>query len=122
MADSNALSLFIGANAAGMVGETYGTASAAGTAITDATQLTNKVSVVSGANGNAGVIIPTVGVLQDVIVKNADNAILKVYPANSSDKLNGGSTGASVSIAAYAAVWVKRISATDNIAIEIPAA
>lgn len=122
MADSNALSLFIGANAAGMLGNTNGTATAAGSVIGDATALTNKITVVTSPAGTNGVKIPTVGVGELIVVKNtASGNNLLIYPTSSSDKFNGGSGGAAVTIATGTAALIWRLSATDNLATETTA-
>lgn len=108
-----------------VIGAGYAALTATGASATWAlaAQQVTKFSLVSGADGTKGVKIPLVGQLEMVVVKNADNAVLKVYPANSTtDAFNSGSAGASVDIAAYACAIIWRISSTNNICIEVPAA
>lgn len=105
-----------------LIGWEYSTAAAAGSAITDATDLTSKLSVVSAADNTKGVQVPVASQGEIILVKNSANAVLKVYPSSATDTFNAGSAGAAVSVAAYAAAVIIRISGTDSIAVEIPAA
>ena len=108
---------------AGLIGSTPGTQAAAGTTQATATALTSKFVKVSGASGSNGVSIVdcTPGEVQLIKNTNGANALL-VYPHASTHTFNGGTAGASVSIAANAGVVIWRYDATDSIALEIPAA
>jgi predicted RecA/RadA family phage recombinase len=72
-----------------------GSTQANGTAIAE----TTSVAVVTAADGTKGVILPAGSAGKVVIVKNVDNAILKVYPAGSG-VINTLSASASISMAA----------------------
>jgi predicted RecA/RadA family phage recombinase len=72
-----------------------GSTQANGTAIA----ATTSVASVTAADGTKGVILPTGSAGKIVIVKNVDNAILKVYPAGSG-VINTLSASAAISMAA----------------------
>lgn len=119
---SSLVSLGLAPKVASILGGEYSTVVAAGSAIADATGIGTKVCVVTGANAAKGVQLPEAGVGELIIVKNADNANLLVYPASATHKFNGGTAAAAVTVAAYAGLIVVPISATDSIAIEASAA
>jgi hypothetical protein len=81
------------------------TVTAAGTTVTDATQLTAVFNNVSTAAASTGVKLwdPPVGtttsVGQLIFVRNGGANDLKVYPPNSSGTINGGGAGAGVTLA-----------------------
>lgn len=106
------------------LGWTYSTVAAAGSTIADATQVATRLCVVTGADATKGVILPDCAEVGELyLVKNTGSAsVLKVYPPSSSISFNGGTAGAAVSIAAYAALLFVMISPTDSIAVELAAA
>lgn len=95
--------------------KTVGTGiSAAGSAITDATDLTKFINVISSAAASTGVQLPSqwpVGVF-GIVQNNGANA-LSIYPHSASGTINGGSAGAAVTTAAAAGALVVRASSTD---------
>jgi hypothetical protein len=99
--------------AADILGANVVAVTAAGSAITDAGSITAKLAVVSGADGTKGAILPTWKKGDIFYVKNAANAVLKLYPASASHSINGGTAGASVSLAAYEMAILFADSATN---------
>lgn len=77
------------------------TLTAAGTTITDALQLTATYNNVTTAAANTGVKLwnPASGVGTVIVVRNGGASNLKVYPANTSGTINGGSAGANITLA-----------------------
>lgn len=75
-----------------------GTIAAAGSVQGDATAIANTISVVTGADGTKGVILPaaTAGLVYIVYSSTATNG-LKIYPA-SGDDINDGSADAAITI------------------------
>lgn len=76
---------------------------AAGSTITDATQIGVKspaLVTVTGADGTKGVKLPKASPGKTFTVKNVDNAVLKVYPYEAASLINVLSAGAAISMAA----------------------
>lgn len=71
---------------------------AAGTSITDAAQLPQGLSVVTGADGTKGVILPVAVPGAIVYVKGVTAGVLKVYPVSGS-VINALSASAAISLA-----------------------
>lgn len=117
------INLGVPAVVAEKVGWTYESQDTAGSSQTDATACTNKLVLMDGAGGSTdGVCAPPLGVGEVALIKNHDNATTYVYPSSASGTFNGGSAAAGVQVAAYAGVLLIGITATDTIALEIPAA
>lgn len=90
-----------------------GTVAAAGTTQGTAAALTGGgVNVVTGASGTNGVILPAMSVGQQVIVYNQSASALLLYPA-SGGSLEGGTTNASLSVAAHKSCLAIQATATD---------
>ena len=90
---------------------------AAGTTITDALQLTAFVNVITTAAASTGVKLSSdwpIG--QSGLVDNRGANALNLFPPTASIKINGGTDGAAVTIAAAAVNYVTRLSATDFLA------
>lgn len=81
---------------------------AAGSAYTDAAVVVNRLSLVTGADGTKGVILPAGDAVSETrIVYNSSGSNLKVYP-DAGGTINGGSTDASVTVAAkVCSVFIK---------------
>ena len=101
-ADPQLSSLFLGVS----------TVAATGSAQTDATALGPAFTLVTGADGTKGVILPVADPGQVVIVKNGAAAILKIYPASGAI-INGLSANASYNIASSTATMLVAYSATQ---------
>lgn len=83
---------------AGVENTTTDTVAAAGSAQGDATALTGRVNVVTGADATKGVVLPAAQSGLRVDVYNSTAALgLKVYPA-SGDDINDGTSDAAVTI------------------------
>lgn len=65
------------------------TVAAAGTDQTDATPIATGFTLVSAADGDKGIILPTAAAGKLCLVKNGEAAQLKVWPGTN-DKINGG--------------------------------
>lgn len=118
----NYIASLVGVPSYGVIQSVSAAVSAAGVDITDATALTALVNNVSTVAAATGVGLPVVAIGQTVTVKNAGANALLVYPSSASDKLNGGSDGAAVSIATAAVGVFIRITATDTMVYEAAAA
>lgn len=96
--------------------------SAAGSAITDATDLTAMITNVTTTAASTGVQLFEAPIGAPVLIRNGGANALNVYPHSGSAAINGGSAGAAVAIAAGAFCLCVRLSATLWIACEPPAA
>ncbi len=74
---------------------------AAGSVIGDAAQLSQGLSVVTGADGTKGVILPTAVPGMQVVVKGVTAGVLKVYPKTGAT-INALSASAAISLASGA--------------------
>jgi hypothetical protein len=88
---------------------------AAGTTIADALPLTSKLNVLGTVGSGTGAQLPTVEAGEVVTVKNAGANTLKLYPSGADQKLNGGSDGAAVDVAATETAVCQRLSGTDTL-------
>lgn len=91
--------------------------SAAGSAITDATALTSAVNLLTTVASNTGVLLPDADIGDMIVVGNGGSNAAKVYPPTSSGKINNGSAGAAVSVAAGKGGIFLRASSVHWIAI-----
>jgi len=89
------------------------TVSAAGSAITDATDLTALVNNVTTVAASTGVQLPAVAIGTQVLVRNSGANALLVYPDGALIKINGGTDGAAVSLAATEVGIFAKVSATN---------
>lgn len=85
---------------------------AAGTTITDATDLTASVSVIITAASGSGVQIPSVEISDELEILNLGANTVKVYPDSSTATINQLTGGAAFSLAVNTAVKVKKYTAT----------
>lgn len=87
---------------------------AAGTTIADALQLTSFVNVVATAAASTGVKLSSDWPIGQIgFVQNNGANALNLFPPTASIKINGGTDGAAVAIAAAAGNIVVRLSGTD---------
>jgi hypothetical protein len=100
-ADPQLSSLFLGVS----------TVTATGSAQTDAAALGSAFTLVNGADGTKGVILPVADPGQVIIVKNGAAAILRIYPAPGA-AVNALSVNASYNIAASTATMLVAYSPT----------
>jgi hypothetical protein len=89
------------------------TLSAAGSTIADATDLTKVVTNVSTVGSGQGVQLPDWSIGSLVILRNSGANALTVYPSGTGVKINGGSDGAGVTVAATEVAFLIRVSATN---------
>lgn len=89
------------------------TVSAAGTIITDATDLTALVNNVTTVAASTGVQLPAVAIGTQVLVRNSGANALNVFPDSATIKINGGTDGAAVSLAATEVGIFAKVSATN---------
>ena len=88
------------------------TVAATGTTIANAAALTGPAVVVTGGNGTTGVQLPDLAVGETILV-HSDGGATKLYPHSSTGKINAGSAGANVVVAADETAILFRFSATD---------
>lgn len=89
------------------------TVTAAGTIITDATDLTAVRNNVTTVAASTGVQLPAVPIGTDVWVRNSGANALNVFPDGAGIKINGGTDGAAVSLAATEVGIFCKVSATN---------
>lgn len=123
---------FVGALTGNVTGDVTGTLTgnqliptatkaAAGSAQGDATALSLGFNLVTGADATKGVVLPTAVAGQIVIVRNNDGTSdLKIYPA-SSDKINGGSANAAITIQENTSLMLIAYDATDWYSLPVTA-
>ena len=88
------------------------TVAAAGSDETDAAEITERVTKVTGADAAKGVILPAAGdVGETFLIWNGANAVLLVYPP-SGGTINNAAADAAYSLAANAVALVVRVSST----------
>lgn len=87
---------------------------AAGTTITDATQLSSFINIVSTTAASTGVKLNSSWPVGQIgLVQNNGANALNLFPPTASLTINGGSAGAAVTIAAAAGNLIIRLSSTD---------
>lgn len=89
------------------------TATAAGTTIADALDLTSLINNITTVASGAGVQLPAVAIGTQVLVRNSGANALLVYPDGAGVKINGGTDGAAVSVAATEVGIFAKVSATN---------
>lgn len=89
------------------------TATAAGTTIADALDLTSLVNNITTVASGAGVQLPAAAIGTQVLVRNSGANALLVYPDGAGIKINGGTDGAAVSVAATEVGIFAKVSATN---------
>ena len=103
------------------MGGQYSAITAAGSSQTDATAINVSMSVVAGADGTKGVILPAAEVGDDVTLFNNSGSTLKVYPdSGSAIAVAGtglGSANAAFSQLTYKTTVYKKVTSTQWLAI-----
>jgi hypothetical protein len=96
------------------VGGAWVSVDAAGSAITDATDLGQRVSLVSGADAAKGVQLPSEMRVGDTyVVINLDNAVLLVYPPDASSQIDVGGAATAYSQTARTTAFYMMVAAND---------
>ena len=102
----------VNASAGTSTGTVYGTVAAAGTGQSDGGAVASDFSVVTGADGTKGVVLPTAVAGMQILIKNNTAAILKVYPATGG-AINALSANAAISMASLTSATFAASSATQ---------
>lgn len=106
--------------ASSAVAQAFGSAiSAAGTVITDATDLTAVFNNVTTVAASTGVQLWDAPQGAMIIIRNAGANALNVFPHSGTGTINGGAGGAAVSVATSSLSIFWRVSSTNWIGIEI---
>lgn len=105
----------------GMVSMATQILAAAGSTIADGGAITGQVIFVTGADATKGVVLPAVADGKIIILVNIANAVLKIYPVSASEKIQGGTGGANISLAAYGVAFFGYKAAGDWYCAEITA-
>lgn len=96
-----------------MNGVVASSVTAAGSIITDATDLTATVNVVTTVSAGQGVQLPSMMRGDQVEVYNATTTTLKVYPDQSTVGINQLTAGAAVLLGQYQGATFRKVSATQ---------
>lgn len=103
-------------------GTTGAAISAAGSIITDATDLTAVFNNVTTVGANTGVQLWDAPLHSMILVRNAGANILRVYPEAAGSQINGGGAGVAAQVATGTLNLFWRTGATDWIAVEFAVA
>lgn len=98
-------------------GDVAATLSAAGTTISDATEVTAAHSYVTTVAAGAGVKLVAKESGFNFSVANAGANALKVYPPSSSVSFNGATAGDPAIVPVNGALWAKAVNSTKMIAV-----
>ena len=93
-------------------GQVNSTVSAAGTAITDATDLISSINVVTTAAASSGVQLPSAMIGDEIEILNLGANALTVYPDSSSTQINAIAVGLGFLLAPNTAVKLRKFTAT----------
>lgn len=93
-------------------GQVQSAVSAAGTVITDATDLTASVNVVTTAAASSGVQLPSAEVSDSVEILNLGANAVTVYPDSASNQINALSAGSGFLLATNTAVILKKFTSS----------
>lgn len=114
MALKSSIVRFLPAAVSSLIGVDIQTAvSAAGSAITDATDLTAEVTDVGTVASSTGVQLPDAAQGKVFLVRNSGANTLTVYPHSAAGTINGGSAGAGVSVATTEIAIFVRTTSTN---------
>ena len=103
---------FSAGSARAIGGQVHPTVSAAGTSISDATDLRASVNVVTTAAASSGVQLPNCEIGDEVDVLNLGANAVTIYPDTSSNIINALSAGAGFSLATNTAVKLRKYTTT----------
>lgn len=98
-------------------GDTNNAITAAGSAISTATDLTNAFNIVTTATDGQGVQLDTGVVGDSQTVYNATLVNIKVYPSSSSAKINQITAGSAHTLASYTSCTYYVVSSTQHIGV-----
>lgn len=108
--------IMLGGTSAGQAkainGQVNSAVSAAGTTISDATQLDKTVNFLSTVASGTGVKLFNGDIGDDVYVYNGGANTATVYPHSSAGIINQLSAGAGVSLAQYTTAYFRRVTST----------
>ena len=103
---------FSAGSARAIGGQVHPTVSAAGTAITDATDLRASINVITTAAASSGVQLPNVEIGDEVEILNLGANAVTVYPDTSSNRINNLTAGSGFLLGTNTAVKVKKYTTT----------
>jgi hypothetical protein len=103
---------FSAGSAKAINGQVQATITAAGTVITDATDLTASINVVTTAAASTGVQLQSCEIGDEVEILNLGANSVKVYPDSSSATINQLSAGAAFTLATNTACKARKFTAT----------
>jgi hypothetical protein len=92
-------------------GQVQSAVSAAGTTITDATDLTASINVVTTAAADSGVQLPSCQIGDGVEILNLGANAVTVYPDSTSNCINALSAGSGFLLATNTSVWLRKWTA-----------
>lgn len=93
-------------------GQVQSAVSAAGTTISDATDLTASINVVTTAAASSGVQLPNVQVGDSMEILNLGANAVTIYPDTSSSRINALSAGSGFLLATNTAVMLRKFTST----------
>ena len=99
---------FSSGSAKAINGQVHPTVSAAGTAITDATDLRASINVVTTAAASSGVQLPNCEVGDEVEVLNLGANAVTIYPDTASNRINNLTAGSGFLLATNTAVKLRK--------------
>ena len=89
-------------------GQVQSSVTAAGTAISDATDLTATINVVTTAAASSGVQLPNCEIGDSVEILNLGANSVTVYPDTSSNRINQLSAGSGFLLATNTSCWLRK--------------
>lgn len=93
-------------------GQVQSAVSAAGTVITDATDLTASINVITTAAASTGVQLPSAEIGDSVEILNLGSNAVTVYPDSASNRINALSAGSGFLLATNTSVWLRKFTST----------
>ena len=103
---------FSSGSAKAINGQAHPTVSAAGTTISDATDLRASINVITTAAASSGVQLPNGEIGDEVEILNLGANAVTVYPDTASSRINALSAGGGFTLATNTAVKVKKFTST----------
>ena len=103
---------FSAGSAKAINGQVKNTISAAGTLISDATDLTASINIVTTAAASSGVQLPSAEIGDEVEVLNLGANAVTVYPDSSSNRINALSAGSGFLLATNTAVRCRKFTSS----------
>ena len=103
---------FSSGSAKAINGQVQSAITAAGTTITDATDLLASINVVTTATASTGVQLPLCEIGDEVEILNLGANAVTVYPDSSSNRINALTAGSGFLLATNTAVKLRKFTAT----------